>query len=121
MPLRHAAWAFALNHSRPATNANIDAPGSGIVIATGFLKDENIQEFLRFANWAFGAEGLPDLRVLAWGDFSHEGRYPRHNLLLCKAEIGYRTLTKADVTCWDLVHDNMDMLSACAVDPVMYL
>jgi hypothetical protein len=76
-------------------------------------------DFLRFASWAFSAEGIPDLQVLAWGDFSYEGRYARHNLLLCKAQNGYRTLTKADIKCWDLVHDNMKMLSACAVDSIM--
>jgi hypothetical protein len=64
-----------------------------------------------FADWAFGAEGLPDLQVLAWGDFSHEGRYARHNVLLCRADCGWRYLTKAQTTCWDLVADNMDTLS----------
>jgi hypothetical protein len=51
------------------------------------------------------------------GGLPHGGRYARHDLLLCKAESGYRTLTKANITYWGLVHDSMDMLSACAVRP----
>jgi hypothetical protein len=39
-------------------------------------------------------------------------------MLLCRAEYGWRYLTRADIICWDLVRDNMDMLSACAVDPI---
>ena len=36
------------------------------------------------ANWAFGPLGLPKLRILAYGDFSHHGRYAEHTVLLCR-------------------------------------
>ncbi|KAI9784369.1 MAG: hypothetical protein M1816_000893 [Peltula sp. TS41687] len=39
-----------------------------------------------FAQWAFGPTGYPALQVLAYGDFSYEGRYERYNLLLCRRE-----------------------------------
>jgi hypothetical protein len=106
-------------HGSPAImNANGGAPEKGSNIANANLEDEmnSPQDFLKFANWAFSAQGLPDLQVLAWGTFSYDGRYARLNVLLCKGENGHRTLTKVDVTCWDLVHDNIEMLSACAVD-----
>jgi hypothetical protein len=35
--------------------------------------------FWEFTNWAFGPHGLPTLEVLAFGDFSHDGRFHVHN------------------------------------------
>ncbi|GLA50683.1 hypothetical protein AnigIFM63604_006985 [Aspergillus niger] len=67
----------------------------------------------KFAEWAFSADGLPKLTVLAWGDFSHEGHYSEYNVLLCRSETGYRRLNPSDISLWDLVNDNMDMLAAC--------
>lgn len=29
------------------------------------------EELHRFAEWAFGPDGLPELQVFAFGDFSH--------------------------------------------------
>jgi hypothetical protein len=46
-------------------------------------------DILSFAQWAFGPSGLPDLQVLAYSDFFHEGRYKWQNLLFCKSEFGY--------------------------------
>src|SRR6266536_4583307 len=105
MSTRDEASNFAAHGSPPAVNWKARAPGNGRNIATGCLGDERVQDFLEFADWAFSGEGLSNLQILAWGDFSYEGRYTRYNLLLCKAENGYRTLTKADVKYWDLVHD----------------
>lgn len=48
-----------------------------------------------FAQWAFGPNGYPELQVLAYGDFSHEGRYERHKLLLCRRE-SYSLSTSPD-------------------------
>ncbi|RDH21255.1 hypothetical protein M747DRAFT_223860, partial [Aspergillus niger ATCC 13496] len=70
-------------------------------------------EIYKFAKWAFSADGLPNLTVLAWGDFSHEGHYSEHNDLLCRCGTGYRRLNPSDISLWDLVNDNMDMLAAC--------
>lgn len=78
--------------------------------------------FLQFAQWAFSEVGLPDLQVLAWGDFSYEGRWLSHNALLCRddsilerAGFNFRTPLDADM-CWDLIDDNMDLLAACPSD-----
>jgi hypothetical protein len=48
-------------------NANTYAPGDGRNLAAGSLEDELVQDFPGFAGWAFSAEGLPDLQILAWG------------------------------------------------------
>lgn len=40
------------------------------------------EEFLTFAEWAFGPSGLPNLQVLAFGDFSHEDRYSSQQFLV---------------------------------------
>ena len=34
-----------------------------------------------FACWAFGPHGLPNLQVLAHGDFSHDGRYVENTFI----------------------------------------
>jgi hypothetical protein len=72
----------------PATvtvNESGRPPGYETKIAAGSLESGLVQGFVRFANWAFGAEGLPDLKVLEFGDFSYEGRYARHNLLVVQS------------------------------------
>jgi hypothetical protein len=72
-----------------------------------------------FAQWAFSADGLPTLQVLALGDFSFEGPYSEYNVLLCRSDGGYQRLSRADVQAWDLVQNNMDMLAACPYDPLL--
>lgn len=70
-----------------------------------------------FAKWLFGPEGLPNLQILAGGDFSREGRYSEYNTLLCRPKSqcsdGYEELTPDNVPLWNIVYDNMDMLAAC--------
>ncbi|KAJ6125840.1 hypothetical protein N7471_010333 [Penicillium samsonianum] len=39
------------------------------------------EEFLSFAEWAFGPTGLPKLRVLAFGDFSHKDQFQKQQFL----------------------------------------
>lgn len=70
-------------------------------------------DIYEFAEWAFSAEGLPDLTVLAWGDFSHEGHFSEHNNIFCRSKTGYRRLKASEISLWDLINDNMDMLAAC--------
>ncbi|OJZ90955.1 hypothetical protein ASPFODRAFT_57191 [Aspergillus luchuensis CBS 106.47] len=55
-------------------------------------------DIYEFAEWAFSAEGLPDLT---------------HNSLFCRSKTGYRRLDESEISLWDLVNDNMDMLAAC--------
>lgn len=39
-------------------------------------------EFVSFATWAFGPEGIQSLKVLALGDFSHDDRYEAQRFLV---------------------------------------
>lgn len=87
--------------------------------ATRALKGLNRDDFLDFAQWAFGADGLPKLQVMAYGDFSFGGRFAKHNVIFCRSPDGYRQLTRKDVPAWDLLQKNMDMLTACPHDRLM--
>lgn len=42
--------------------------------------------FHKFAEWVFGPEGFPSMKVLTAGDFSHRGRSSETNVLLCRRE-----------------------------------
>jgi hypothetical protein len=44
------------------------------------MADDDLEEF---ANCAFGPDGLPTLKLLAFGDFSYDGRFHASNKLLC--------------------------------------
>ncbi|KAJ5460988.1 uncharacterized protein N7458_002540 [Penicillium daleae] len=92
------------------------------------------EEFLKFAEWAFGPNGLPNLRVLAFGDFSHEDRYPSQQFLvrrLRQGEIGQSnpeklstlSFSSANVTdpwIWDgVVVDGSKFIGACPGGGVM--
>ena len=81
---------------------------------------------LHCARWAFGKKGLPNLQIFAYGDFSHEGRFASQSLLLCRdanaSQTGgpaFRAITDTDYGLWDLIHKNMDMLAACAIDDLI--
>ncbi|KAL5349532.1 hypothetical protein ACLOAV_005827 [Pseudogymnoascus australis] len=83
------------------------------------------QALLKFARWAFSSEGIPELRILAWGDFSHNGRWGESNVILCRDQsleptgTNFRRLRDSDLNYWDMIDDNMDMLSACSPDHVL--
>jgi hypothetical protein len=40
------------------------------------------EEFLSIAEWAFGPTGLPNLQILAFGDFSHKERFQKQQFLI---------------------------------------
>ena len=71
---------------------------------------------------AFGPEGIPELRILAWGDFSHDGRWGESNVPLCRDQsleptrTSFQTLRDSDFDYRDLIDENMDTLSACSPD-----
>jgi hypothetical protein len=84
-----------------------------------------------FAEWAFGPKGIPSLRVIAYGDFSYEGRFSLNNVLLCKAASSTK-MRRQDVACpnfrriadndrplWALVHKYSNVLEACPNDPLL--
>ena len=93
-------------------------------MALGHARNECPPNLSKFADWAFGPSGFPELKVLAYGDFSRHGQFARYNWLLCRSlaactEGGrwFRVLQPSDHELWRLVHANLDMLSACP-DPM---
>src|SRR5450432_735192 len=70
----------------------------------------------RFFRWAFGSNELPNLQIIAFGDFSYEGRFAKGNMLLCRDRSflkGYRDMDDQDTECWELLDLHKDMISAC--------
>jgi hypothetical protein len=95
-------------------------------------------ELLRFANWAFGPNGLPTLQVLAFGDFSYDGRSHIHNKLFCRHTwsirnpendilqqsedelvLTFRLVRENDRELWDLIDRNTEFLEACPTDSIV--
>jgi hypothetical protein len=98
------------------------------------------EDFVSFAEWAFGPRGLPALQVLAFGDFSHGDRYSGQQFLLRRAypaweygskrvagdtcddtmRLPFRPAELADLSIWDGVSvDGARFLSACPGDGLM--
>ncbi|KAL9091325.1 MAG: hypothetical protein Q9165_004959 [Trypethelium subeluteriae] len=86
-----------------------------------------LPEALTFARWAFGHDGLPDLQIIAFGDFALQGRRP--NILLCREKYGlrvsqsgfkstspFREVTEEEARSWSIIQENADFLSACPED-----
>ncbi|KAH6667672.1 hypothetical protein B0J14DRAFT_169359 [Halenospora varia] len=93
---------------------------------------------LQFANWAFGPDGLPALQVLAFGDFSYDGRFHNHNHLFCRHTwsirnpendtlqqsedeliLTFRPIRENDRKLWDLIDRNTEFLEACPTDSII--
>lgn len=80
-----------------------------------------------FAEWAFGPDGLPELLVLAYGDFAFRDRFKKENTLYCRSDAlargdnvpNFRALEPSDRQLWDWVQDNMETLSACPYRALM--
>ena len=67
---------------------------------------------------------------MAFGDFSHDGRYAHNNVLLCRDENSSEKLSKGlasvralrndgDEELWNIVRKHMEMLTACPVSRKM--
>jgi hypothetical protein len=76
-------------------------------------------ESRELVKWVFDSEACRNIQILAFGNFSYEGRYEEDCLLFCRDQSGFRQFTDEDVYLWDLVTNNMDMLSACPLEPIM--
>ncbi|GCB25461.1 hypothetical protein AAWM_08346 [Aspergillus awamori] len=50
-------------------------------------KRSEAEDFVLLAQWAFGPTGLPALQILAFGDFSHDGRYSEQQILIRRKRI----------------------------------
>ncbi|CZT52924.1 uncharacterized protein RSE6_14329 [Rhynchosporium secalis] len=72
--------------------------------------------FLEYASDLFilGKRGQQGPRVLAYGDFSMDGRWVRDvSLKHARGKYNYRLITDRYVAEWDLVNENMDFLGSC--------
>lgn len=97
----------------------------------------NMMELLNFVQWAFSPNGLPNLQVLAYGDFSVKEyfgwsqlvfvRYPRPNMCVpgaqydpsntFSASLPFRLMHPEDEYLWDEIDGAHELLEACPVDP----
>ena len=94
---------------------------------------------LQFANWAFGPDGLLGLQVLAFGDFSYDGRFHNHNHFFCRHTwsirnpeddslqqsndeliLKFRPIRENDRELWELIDQNTEFLEACPTDPIIH-
>ena len=82
-----------------------------------------------FADWAFGADGLPNLKILAYGKFPCSPNCEVQALVLCRNtpldeskflyggcppdRQTFRVMTRRDREAQRLLEDNMDFMSAC--------
>jgi hypothetical protein len=97
------------------------------------------RNLLPFARWAFGADGIPSLQVLAYGDFSFKDRFRSKNHILCRQAwkvpkrkkdntvrddeeaktLPFRPIRDGDIRMMELVSENMNFLGACPVDSIV--
>jgi hypothetical protein len=115
------------SHDRQVSDVS-DTPGSD-------QSSRLLGQLYTFANWAFGPGGFPVLEILAFGDFSYQGRFSRDTLLLCRdkssgsltdpystedvTELTFRNMRKTDGALWDLLKRNADFLEACPIDSIL--
>lgn len=80
-----------------------------------------------FAQAAFAPDGLPSLKILAYGDFSFGRRYSDDQIFLCRANpktkggiLNFRELLEEDEGLHVLLQKNMEALKACPVDTLFH-
>lgn len=82
-----------------------------------------LKALLVIVKWAFSVGGFSSLKMLAYGDFSHRGRFEDRNLLIIRVGLhphGFRTACKDDLQKLESVYtDNMGFLDACSVYPIV--
>jgi hypothetical protein len=125
---------FRLLHVRVTGLVSLQSIRDNVSERTDAQFSQTMPELLKFADWAFGPEGLPELDILAYGDFSYRGR--QLNTLLCRSQdlkqimagtkitpaskSPYRQVTKKDVRLWEVVLENFDLLEACPEDYLLH-
>jgi hypothetical protein len=91
--------------------------------------------FHDLAQWAFGPEGFASLQLIAYGDFSYDGRYAQNNLFLGRnvGELRYKVYRHEELMgnnlrdFWSdderrfnkLIEKHSEMLSACPIDSIL--
>ncbi|KMU81605.1 hypothetical protein CISG_09218 [Coccidioides immitis RMSCC 3703] len=86
-------------------------------------------KFHHFAEWIFRPEDFPSMKVLATGDFSHNGQYSKTNVILCQREVSdppktisgrfYRFAKESDAGLWLLLETYSSALAACPTDSIL--
>lgn len=93
----------------------------------------NMLELVDFVKWAFGPDGLPNLQIVAFGDFSIRERfgwtqvlfvrYPRPGICVSGAKVDesgvfgpslpFRFMHPEDEYLWDEIEGSRELLEAC--------
>jgi hypothetical protein len=136
------------SENRAPTGIIIDGLSSRAPASQSSMSDadlEDMQELvnlpgslLSFAKWAFGADGIPSLQVIAYGDFSFGTRFKLQSHIICRQaftfskrkqaeapgtsetiQLPFRPIRDSDIKMMELVNENMDFLGACPVDHLM--
>ena len=95
-------------------------------------------DLLGFAEWAFGPRGFPKLLILAYGDFSYDGRYRGSQVLFCRNSLPitdteddfilrselesgrpFRIMCRSDDHLWGRIGNGSEVLSACPVGDLL--
>jgi hypothetical protein len=123
-------------HNLSDDDASDDRPVSDVSDTAGsYLSSVLLEELFTFANWAFGPKRFPKLDIVAFGDFSYQGRFSRNTLLLCRDKpssspanpdttqqgtaLTFRNMRKNDRALWDLLKRNADFLEACPTQAIL--
>lgn len=94
--------------------------------------------FKNLAQWVFGPNGIRSLRLLAYGDFSEDGRFQQDTLLLCRRDspreggllgtddaskhFSFREVRRGeDTELWELYEREKQVLEACPRDSLLHL
>lgn len=94
--------------------------------------------FKNLAQWVFGPNGIRSLRLLAYGDFSEDGRFQPSTLLLCRRDpprddgflgiddaskqFSFREVRQGeDTELWELYEREKQVLEACPRDSLLRL
>jgi hypothetical protein len=117
------------------TGSELDSPAAEEPTQTERVvenyRGEDLTDSLEnLAQWAFGPEGLLYLEVIAFGDFSYEGRYAKsqvflvRNLVKSNPEDGveqrtFRHMLRTDRWQKMLIDDNYTALAALPAGPIL--
>jgi hypothetical protein len=103
-----------------------------------FVQVSRVADLLGFAEWAFGPTGFPKLLILAYGDFSYDGRYGKSQVLFCRNSLptpdtegdlftqseflsgpSFRIMSKNDEYLWDRIGRGSEVLSVGPVGDIL--
>ncbi|KAI9719938.1 MAG: hypothetical protein M1828_005976 [Chrysothrix sp. TS-e1954] len=121
MDVDQATAAWLLGPARPAGTKN-SAP-----VKCSNSEGAITAELKALAHWAFSDDGPPNLRLLAYGDFSQQGLWADRSVVLCRRDsedmrtgldTNFRRVEEDDHILECFFQDNIDFLSACPVNNI---